>query len=143
MPVRVSPADGTQRWVSGLQGATTRITTGVDSVTTAPGVKAAAQKAKWIAKLASPAVQNKWEANVKAVDLATWQQLMKNVGIPRIAQGAQEKQSKYEAFATKFYPFLANVVRQIDNLPNQTFADSVNRVTQYMTMVHAYGQQNG
>ena len=138
MPVRVTPTDGTSRWVTGMTGATARITTGVDAVTVAPGQKAAAQKAKWIAALSSPTIQNKWEANVKSVDLATWQNLMKTVGIPRIAAGAQAKQGKYEAFAAKFYPFLTNVVNQIDNMDSTTFAARVQRATQFMTLVHAY-----
>lgn len=143
MAVRVSPSDGTAAWVSGLQNAGARITTGVDSVTVAPGRQAAAAKAKWVAAITNPQTQNKWAERVGAVDLETWRSLMKEVGIPRIASGAQAKQGKYQAFAEKFYPFLSRVVQQVEGMPSTTFADRVNRATQFMTLAHNYSTGAG
>lgn len=141
MPVRVTPQDGTSRWVQNLSASQARITTGVNAVTVSPGQKAAANKAAWVAAMADPNVQAKWATRVAAVPLETWKSLMLEVGIPRIAAGAQAKQSKYLSFAEKFYPFLTRVVAQIDSMDSTSFAARVNRATQFMTLVHAYSSQ--
>lgn len=143
MAVRVSPADGVARWVQNLSASGPRITTGVNAVSVSPGQRAAAQKAKWIASLSDPQVQNKWASRVGAVSLEEWRDLMVNVGIPRIASGAQAKQGKYLAFAEKFYPFLSRVVGQIDALDSSSFQARVQRAVQFMTLVHNYNASTG
>jgi hypothetical protein len=52
---------------------------------------------------------------------------MTNVGVPRVAQGAQAKQSKYTAFAQEFFPYLATGVQRIDAMPSTTLEDNINR----------------
>lgn len=138
MPVRTSPADATTKWVARLSAATAEITAGVQAVTTSPGVQAAAKSAKWVAAMQDPAVQAKWKNNVGAVSLADWQSLMLTVGIPRIAQGAQAKQAKYQAFAEQFFPFLARNVAQVAQMDDTSFAARVQRAVQMMTLNHNF-----
>lgn len=138
MPVRVSPSDATSRWVQQLSGAGARITAGVQAVSTSPGQAAAAKFQKWVASLQDPAVQQKWRTNVAAVQLSEWQQLMTEVGIPRIASGAQAKQGKYQAFAESFFPFLARNVAQVEAMDDSTFQARVQRAVQMMTLNHGY-----
>jgi hypothetical protein len=128
----VSPSDATSKWVSRLSGATQEITTGVANVTTAPGQQAAAKSAKWVAAMTSPTVQAKWKNNVGAVSLATWQQLMTQVGIPRIATGAQQKQGKYLAFAEQFFPYLQRGVQQIEAMDDTSLAARIQRAVAMM-----------
>lgn len=139
MAVRVSPSDGTDRWVQNLGAAGPRITTGVESVTVSPGRLAAAQRAKWVASMTDPRTHDKWANRVGALDLNTWKDLMTKVGIPRIAAGAQAKQGKYLAFAEKFYPFLSRVVGEIEGMDSTSFQARVQRAVQFMTLVHNYG----
>lgn len=121
----MSATNATAKWVKGLQGATQQITDGVNAVTTAPGVSAARQVQTWLARIQASAA--KWQANVSAVSLQEWQTAMINQGIPRIAQGAQAKQGKYQAFADKFFPYLAQGVAQVHNMPKTSLADGINR----------------
>jgi len=127
MPVRSNPQDATQAWVQHLSAATQRITTGVQAVQRAPGAAAAAQSQKWLARVT--ASQQKWQTNVARVSLADWQQAMTNVGIPRIAQGAQAKQSKFQGFMQQFLPYLQQGVARVDAMPNTTLEDGIARAT--------------
>ena len=125
MPVRSTPQDATSKWVTNLSGSTEAIKAGVARVTTAPGQKAAAQSAKWLQRVT--ASQDKWRTRVGSVSLQSWQDSMTNVGVPRVAQGAQAKQSKYTAFAQEFFPYLATGVQRIDAMPSTTLEDNINR----------------
>jgi len=125
MPVRANAADATKKWVNGLSQATDRLTKGVQAVQVSPGQKAAAQSAKWLQRVT--ASQDKWRTRVGAVTLADWQQAMINVGIPRVAQGAQAKQHKMEAFMNQFLPYLSAGVARIDAMPSVTLEDNINR----------------
>lgn len=125
MPVRATPTDATSKWVTNLSGSTERIKAGVARVTQAPGQKAAAQSQKWLQRVT--ASQQKWAQRVGSVSLQDWQQSMVDVGVPRVAQGAQAKQNKYTAFANEFFPYLSQGVARIDAMPSTTLEDNINR----------------
>ncbi|HEY1198741.1 MAG TPA: hypothetical protein VGG32_08465 [Thermoplasmata archaeon] len=122
----LDPTSGTAKWVRNIGNATQSITDGVNAVTQAPGPKAAAQINVWLARIQQSA--QKWAANVGGVSLASWQAAM-IAGIPKIAAGANAKQGKYLAFATKFYPHLAQGINQVKSMPKGTLADAVSRAT--------------
>ena len=132
MPVRVSPQDATSKWVSRLSGATAEIQAGVQRVTVSPGQSAVAKYQKWVNAVTSAEAQNKWKTNTGRVQLADWQQAMANVGIPRIAQGAQAKQGKFESFMSDFLPFLARGVQQVEQMDDSTFEARVQRAVAMM-----------
>lgn len=125
MPVRATPADATSKWVTNLSGSTERIKAGVARVTVAPGQRAAAQSQKWLQRVT--ASQDKWRTRVGSVSLQSWQASMTDVGIPRVAQGAQAKQNKFQAFAAEFFPYLQQGVQRIDAMPSTTLEDNINR----------------
>lgn len=122
---KLNPTTATAKWVNNLSNSTASITAGVNAVTQAPGQAAAAKVTTWIARL--QAAQQKWATNVAAVTLQQWQQAMIEVGIPRVASGAQAKQGKYLAFANKFYPYLESGVASVRAMPKVTLQDGINR----------------
>lgn len=125
MPVRANAQQATQKWVTNIGQATERITSGVQAVTTAPGQAAAAAHQKWLTRVQESA--DKWRQRVGSVSLQDWQQSMISVGIPRIAQGAQAKQGKMEAFMNDFLPYLSQGVSRIESMPSVTLEDNINR----------------
>lgn len=127
MPVRSDPQTAAAKWQSNLSNSTAAIQRGVNNVTTAPGQKAAQAADKWLARVT--ASQAKWKANVAAVSLQQWQQSMLNVGIPRVAQGAQAKVGKMQEFMSQFLPYLQAGVAQIDKMPSTTVEDGVARAS--------------
>jgi N-acyl-L-homoserine lactone synthetase len=122
---RLDPTAATAKWVQNLSNATQHITDGVNAVQTAPGQAAARQVQTWLARIQASA--QKWATNVSAVTLSEWQQAMIQTGIPRISQGAQQKQGKYQAFAVKFFPYLASGQAQVRAMPKVTLQDGINR----------------
>lgn len=125
MPIKSSPQEATQKWVNNLSASTTHIQAGVSRVTVAPGQKAAAQADKWLQRVT--ASKDKWRSRVGAVSLQDWQSAMVNVGIPRVAQGAQAKQSKFTAFATQFFPYLEQGVARVQSMPSTTLEQNIQR----------------
>lgn len=130
MAVRVTPQQGSEKWKNNLSSATAAIQAGIQRVTEAPGAKAAAKQQKWIQNV--QASQDKWRRNVAAVSLQQWKDLFTNVGVQRVAQGAQAKQSKYTDFAQQFYPYLDQGVAQIQNMPDTSFEERVQRAVAMM-----------
>src|SRR5271169_3525676 len=126
---RVSPTEGTTKWVNRLSAATADIQSGIAKVTTAPGQLAAQSAAKYQNNVT--AAFPKWKNNVAAVSLSSWQQAA-TAGVSRVAQGAQAKQGKYQDFANQFYPFLDSNVSKIKSMPNATFEDRVQRAVAMM-----------
>jgi|SRR6185312_5647262 len=127
MPVRATSASATAKWLSGMQGASDRMKNGAMAVQTAPGVKAAQAADKWLAKVTQ--AKAKYAANVGAVSLQSWQNSYVNIGIPRVAQGAQQKQGKVTSFMDQFLPYLSNGLATIDKMPSTTLEDGIARAT--------------
>jgi hypothetical protein len=138
---RLDPSSATAKWVSNLSNATQHITDGVNAVTTAPGVAAARQQQTWLARIQASA--QKWATNVAAVSLQDWQQSMIQTGIPRIAQGAQAKQGKYQAFATKFFPYLQTGVNTVRAMPKVTLQDGINRAVAMINHNAKFSNKSG
>lgn len=126
---RVSPQEGTTKWVNRLSAAVPDVTAGIQKVTEAPGAKAAAKFNKW--QQNTQAAAQKWRNNTASVGLAEWQQAA-IAGTNRIAQGAQQKQNKYQNFASSFYPYLDAGVAKVKNMPDTNFEDRVQRAVAMM-----------
>lgn len=127
MPVRATADQAVQKWLTNISGSTERMTSGAQAVTKAPGMAAAAAADKWLQKVTQS--KQKFAANVSRVSLQEWQNSYINVGIPRVAQGAQAKQGKVLAFMQEFLPYLQRGVATIDQMPSVTIEDSIARAT--------------
>lgn len=134
--VRVTPEAGTQKWVSRLSGATADVTAGVNAVTESPGQAAVKQADAYLAGI--QAAFEKWKRNTSRVTVDQWKTAMINIGIPRIASGAQQKQGKMAAFAAEFYPHLDRGMAQIAAMPKTTYEQRVQRAVQMMAHNHNF-----
>ncbi len=125
MPVRGTPESATAKWVRNLGAATQAIQEGIARVSVSPGQAAAAAEERWFQRLTQS--REKWRRRVAAVSLDEWKRAMTQVGLPRIAQGAQAKQSKMQAFMSEFLPYLERGLSQIERMPKVTLEDGINR----------------
>lgn len=132
-----SPQQVTSKWVERLGASTTAIQQGVQRVQEAPGVAAARKFDKWQAGI--QAAGQKWRERVAGVSLAEWQQSMLQVGIPRVAAGAQAKQHKFEKFMAAFLPYLQSGVEKVRSMPDTTYEQRKQRALAMMDHNHAYG----
>lgn len=130
--VRVAPSDGANAWQAGFGAAGAKYQRGVQNVTAAPNAKAAAALPRWIASVTSKSVQDKFVARNQAVTLESWKSAAVEFGVPNLSRGAQKGQPKYQAFASKFYPYLNGVLSKVASMPNVTLQDRIARATTLM-----------
>lgn len=134
--VRLSPDEAMAKWQTRTSAATQDTAAGIKRVTEAPGLKAAAKSQKWLA--AVTAAEPKFKRNVAAVSLQEWQKAALEVGVPRIASGVQAKGYKFGNFAREFFPYLDQGVQRVQQMPDITIEDSINRVAAMMRHNHGF-----
>lgn len=111
------------KWRTNFSASAPSITAGVNAVTEAPGVTAARQKAKWLARVTASA--DKWARNVSAVPLAAWQQAMLTTGLQRLQSGATAGEPKMAAFMNQFLAYLDRGKATIDAMPTTDLESSI------------------
>lgn len=111
------------KWHTNFSASGPSITAGVQAVTTAPGVKAAAKKALWLAKVTQSV--DKWAKNVSAVSLGSWQQAMLTTGLQRLQTGATAGQPKVAQFMGQFLPYLDRHAATIDAMDKSSLEASI------------------
>jgi len=133
MAVKANATDAAAAWVTGMNGAGTKYTAGVNAVKVAPGQLAAAASALWASNVA--AAVNKFATNSAKVSLSTWQTAAINKGAPRLGTGATAAQPKFAAFMTSFLPAMGNIVNGLP--PKGSYEQNKARFLAYSDALHA------
>lgn len=132
MPVRMSPTEYQEKHARRLKAALEDMRKGVERVTEAPGVKAAAAQDKMRANLIVAIDTGKWGRRVAGVSLAEWQAKMISKGIPRVAMGIDAAADKVREFATQLFDHENTVLSEIERLPDVTLEDAIVRATTWI-----------
>ena len=127
---KVTPSQAAEKWSRRLSASTEDIRAGIERVTQAPGQAAAQKRAKWEAGVANAG--DKWQRNVAAISLDEWKDKALNVGLQRVAQGAQANQDKTEKFFSEFLPHLDRGVAQVNAMPDASMEDRINKAVAMM-----------
>lgn len=122
-----TPQQVAAKWRANLVNAGPAIEAGVQGVTEAPGVAAARQKAFWLRRVNESA--DKLATRVAAVTLDEWKRSMTELAIPRISQGAQNKEHKVAAFMQEFLPYVTSGADRIRQMPKGGLPESIARAT--------------
>lgn len=131
------------KWLARIQQSADVMKAGVERVRVAPGQAAAAKKSKWVMAMQDQATQDKWERNVRSVSLASWVDSMVNIGINRVAAGAQAKQQKYINAIGPLLQYIDQGVANIRNMPDDTFEQRLARSTAMQRWMHEYQRPSG
>jgi hypothetical protein len=115
------------KWGTNLSAAAPYITSGVNRVTTAPGVLAAAAQDRMLANLTASVTSGAWAARVSAVPLNQWQSSMINKGIPRLQQGISQAQQTKTASITNFLSAVDAAVADTNVLPRGGLEQNIAR----------------
>ena len=121
-----------EKWGRRLKGAVEDIRTGVEAVSENPAEKAVAKKSKWIARMTSKEVQDKWEARLKSVTLEDWKKAMVEKGLGRISAGVDEAQGDFEEFMKELLPHIEAGQARIKGMPDVTLEDNIRRMETFI-----------
>src|SRR5487761_1871950 len=135
----MTPDQVAANWASRLAASTSKITAGVQAVTTSPGQAAARQQAAYVQAVQSNAAQ--WAARTAAVPLSSWQNDTVTKGIPRIATGAQAAIPKFTQVMTSLLPYIQS---QVNALPARgTLDQNIARMTTFVQGMSKYSKPAG
>lgn len=132
-------------WTTGMSSGAThdKVTRGVNAVTEAPGLAAAAQVDFWSRRLAEQRTKDKWSRKVGAVPLSRWKTLMSTLGIERMSTSATAKQSKYVEAMRLVRPVLEQVTATTRSMPKDSLEQRIARATYQMRAMAGGGTPGG
>jgi len=102
---------------------------GVERVTEAPGVRAAAQEKKMRQNLLAAIDNGKWRRRVSSVTLESWKADMLEKGVTRVTGGLERAKDKTIDFAGKLIAHQNGILAKLDTMPDLTLEDSIARMT--------------
>lgn len=124
------------KWNRRMKGAITDIQAGVDSVTENPATKAIEKQDKMLQNLTKAVNDGRWANGLGKVTLSDWKQKTKEKVGQRLASGVDGAMGKRKEFDTYLVNTMNGILPQIQNMPDMTFEDSVNRVRAVMEHMH-------
>lgn len=132
MAVKMTPDEFVEKHARRLSGATEDIRRGVEKVTEAPGIKAAAAQEKMKARLIASIDSGVWARRTRAVSVDDWRKKMINKGIPAISTGITEAADKVRSFAAQLLPAIDKAQGVIAGMPSVTLEQNISRATTFM-----------
>lgn len=125
------------KWGQRLNASTQYITSGVNGVTQAPGVAAAAAQDRMLTNLTAAVTSGLWAQQVSGVSLSDWKSAMTNKGIPRIAAGVTQAQSTKVNTITSLLSAVNNAASEANALPKGGIEQSIARASAFMRAMSA------
>lgn len=127
-----TPDEAARDWANALNNSTAKIQRGIERVTVAPTMQAAAKKDKMKQRLNAAIDSGKWEAGLRRVSLEQWKEAAINKGVQRIGAGATAAINKQTDFYQKLFPFQASLQDKIKQMPDLTLADAKARANAWI-----------
>ena len=127
---KVTPEEYAKDWAQNLAASGARIRRGIERTTEAPGMKAAAQSARYLA-----GVQNKaelWKSRVAGVSVDDWRKKFIEKGLGRIAQGVTSAIPEQVIMAQKLLAAVDAAVMESNKIPKGDIEASVQRAGAFM-----------
>lgn len=131
MGLKVTEAEYVDKHARRLKGAVDDIRRGVEKVSISPGSLAKAKKSKWVDRMTSSDVQDRWERRVD-VGLESWKADMLEKGVARVSGGIDRASGKMHDFASWLLPKVDAASGKAKSLPDLTLDDMISRATTYM-----------
>lgn len=120
------------KWSKRTKAAVPDYTAGVNRVTVAPGVKAAAQQDAFAAGIAEAIQSGRWARNVSKVGLEDWKDKAAKVGSARISAGVDAATPKMQDTVTKLLQTVAAGQASIANTPRGNLEQNIARMTGFV-----------
>lgn len=128
---KLTPQEFQEKHARRVKGAVDDMRKGVENVTEAPTMKAAAKQDKMRANLVAAIDSGKWANGLRRVSLEQWKSQMINKGIGRVAAGIDEAAPKVVAFAEELLPHIDKVQAEVRKMPDVSLEDNINRMVMF------------
>lgn len=129
---RVDASEFAEKWNRRLKASLEDIRRGVERVDKAPTELATKKKEKMKQKLIEAIDSGRWERGLQKVTLEDWKRAMLNKGLTRISAGVDEATPKMQAFGQALLNHIDAGLKQIENMPDLTLEDSINRMVTFI-----------
>ncbi len=130
---KLTPQEFADKWARRTSAATTDYVNGVNRVDKSPTEAAASKQTKMVNNLTAAVQSGKWASRLRAVSLDQWKTAAVQKGQARIATGVQAAQADMATFADQLLTYETSLQSKVAAMPDLTLADSVNRVTTWIT----------
>jgi len=126
------PRQVAEKWSRRLSGATEDIRQGIEQLAESPAQKAVQKKEKLKARWLEAIDGGKWETALSKVSLEEWKTKVLNKGLARLPQGVEDARPKMEDFMSQLIPYVENVKRKVDAMPDRTLEDRINKMVAFV-----------
>lgn len=138
---RLTPEEYANKQARNLKNSLQDIRDGINRVSVAPGVAAAASQDRMRTNVLAAIDSGLWANKVKAVSLTSWQDSALNKGVDRISGGIDAAHDKQVTMAAKLLPIVDAAAAKARSMPKNTLQDSIARMTSFVTdMAKAKGK---
>lgn len=127
-----------QKWQRNLTQAVPTIKAGVMAVRESPMAKAADRADYYLQQVQQAVASGKFQAALRSVSLADWQQATAEKGTARIAAGVNAAMPKMQAFLGQLIPYTDNVKRTIAAMPRGGAAEADARMLAAVNLMRQF-----
>ena len=136
---KMNPTEFAAKWRTRTTAAIPDFVSGVNRVTEAPGLKAAARADAMVAGVQASVASGKWQSRVGGVPLESWKNSTATLGSQRIGSGVAQAEGKMQQFGAKLLPFQETLKAQLDaSMPRGDFETNINRMTSWARGMHEF-----
>ena len=138
---RVNAVEYQEKQARRLKASLPDIKAGINRVTVAPGIAAAAAEDLLIANFTAAVRSGNWAKKVSGVSLEEWKDKFLTKGVDRIAAGIDAAKDKTIKSAEKLLANVDTVSAEVARMPKGTLEDSIARMTHSARRMHELSQK--
>ena len=135
---KLTPEQYAEKQARNLKNSLPDIRSGIERVSTAPGVAAAAAQTRMKDNLNRSIDDGRWAAKVRGVTLEEWKNAALNKGVDRIAAGIDQAHDKQVQMAGRLLAAVDSSAAKSNAMPKGTIQDSIARMTTFVEDMHKF-----
>ena len=135
---KLTPEQYAEKQARNLKNSLPDIRAGIERVSTAPGVAAAAAQTRMKDNLNRSIDDGRWAAKVRGVTLEEWKNAALNNGVDRIAAGIDQAHDKQVQMAGRLLAAVDSSAAKSNAMPRGTIQDSIARMTTFVEDMHKF-----
>lgn len=132
----LTPQEYADKWAKNTKNGVQYYKDGVNKVTVAPGVAAAAKQDKMLAGIQEAVNSGKWANRVSSVNLTDWKNAAANKGAQRIAAGVDGAMPKQLKMAQVLNQRLEGAQSVLSSMPDNTYEERIQRMVAQVQYMH-------